>query len=179
MNMKWAYRLLAGGWVPLGLAAAADLASGPTVDRVGFPKGYAETFQVLRTVNKEKELRVVTVYGNRLAATVTNASQTPFPYGSIIVMETAGAMTNAMGKPLLDDLGNYRRNQVSGLHVMRREKDFGVAYGEKRSGEWEFVEYRADGSQLTPPGESATCAECHVKAGAKRDFVYRAGLPEK
>lgn len=179
MKMNWARRLLAFGLVPAGVVAAADLASGPTVDRVGFPKGYAETFQVLRTVNKEKELRVVTVYGNPLAASVTNVSQTPFPYGSIIVMETAGAMTNAMGKPLQDERGNFRRNQVTGLHVMRREKDFGVAYGEKRSGEWEFVEYRADGSHLTPPGESATCAECHIKAGARRDFVYRAGLPEK
>ena len=152
-------------------------APAPTVDRVGFPKGYAETFQVLRTVNKEKELKVVTVYGNGAAASVTNAAQLPYPYGSIIVMETAGALTNAQGKPLLDERGNLRKDKVTGLHVMRREKDFGVAYGSNRAAEWEFVEYRADGSHLTPPQKSATCAECHVKAGAKRDFVYRGRLP--
>jgi hypothetical protein len=49
------------------------------------------------------------------------------------------------------------------------------------SGEWEFVEYRADGSYLTPPDQSATCAECHIKAGAERDFGYhgRFGDPGK
>lgn len=60
---------------------------------------------------------------------------------------------------------------------MRREKDFGAAYGENRTAEWEYVEYRADGSHLTPPQKSAACAECHVKAGAQRDFVYRGRLP--
>ena len=63
----------------------------PTVDRVGFPKAYAEKLQVLRAVNKEKELKAVTVYGNGPAASVTNAAQLPYPYGSIIVMETASA----------------------------------------------------------------------------------------
>jgi hypothetical protein len=38
------------------------------------------------------------------------------------------------------------------------------------------VEYQADGSYITPPQKSATCAECHVKAGAKKDFVYQARL---
>jgi hypothetical protein len=111
------------------------------------------------------------------AASVTSAAQLPYPYGSVIVMETAGALTNAQGKPLLDDRGNVRKDKVVSLHVMRREKDFGAVYGPNRTAEWEYVEYRADGSHLTPPQKSATCAACHVKAGAKRDFVYRARLP--
>lgn len=168
-----------------GLLAASLLAAdsgklpapAPAVDRVGFPKAYAETFQVLRTVNKEKELKVVTVYGNEPAASITNAAQLPYPYGSVIVMETASTLTNAQGKPLLDGHGGLRKDKVTGLHVMRREKDFGAAYGENRTAEWEYVEYRADGSHLTPPQKSAACAECHVKAGAQRDFVYRGRLP--
>jgi hypothetical protein len=161
----------------LAAESAKTPAPAPAVDRVGFPKGYAETFQVLRTVNKEKELKVVTVYGNESAASVTNAAQLPYPYGSVIVMETAGALKDAQGKPLLDERGNFRNDKVTGLHVMRREKDFGAAYGPNRTAEWEYVEYRADGSHLTPPQKSAACAECHVKAGAKRDFVYRGRLP--
>ncbi|MBI1839725.1 MAG: cytochrome P460 family protein [Verrucomicrobia bacterium] len=151
-------------------------APAPTSDRVGFPKAYAETFQVLRTVNKEKELKMVTVYGNGPAASVTNAAQLPYPYGSIIVMETAGVVTNALGKPLLDKEGRLRKGPVAGLHVMRREKDFGAAYGSNRTAEWEYVEYSADGRHLTPPQKSAACAECHVKAGAKLDYVYRGRL---
>jgi len=69
--------------------------------------------------------------------------------------------------------------QVTGLHVMRREKGFGEAYGKNRAGEWEYVEYRPDGSYQTPPQKSGSCAECHVKAGQQRDFVYRGRLPEK
>jgi hypothetical protein len=59
---------------------------------------------------------------------------------------------------------------------MRREIGFGEAYGSNRSGEWEFVEYKPDGSYITPPAKSAACAECHIKAGPRRDFVYKAAL---
>lgn len=178
-TMRLIRALLTGLLASSLLAAESEKtpAPAPAVDRVGFPKAYAETFQVLRTVNKEKELKVVTVYGNEPAASVTNAAQLPYPYGSVIVMETAGALKDAQGKPLLDDRGNLRKDKVASLHVMRREKDFGAAYGPNRTAEWEYVEYRADGSHLTPPQKSASCAECHVKAGAKRDFVYRGRLP--
>ena len=132
---------------------------------------------MLRTVNKEKEQKVVTVYGNGPAASVTNAAQLPYPYGSILVMETASTLRDAGGQPLLDEQGKVRKEQVLGLHVMRRERNFGAAYAENRTAEWEYVEYRADGRYITPPQKSAACAACHVKAGAKRDFVYRGRLP--
>ena len=151
-------------------------ASAPAIDRIGFPNGYQEKFQVLRIVNKKEEQKVVTVFGNGLAASVTNAAQLPYPYGSVIVMETASVLKDAQGKPLLDDQGNGRKDKVLGLHVMRRERDFGAAYGPNRTGEWEYVEYRADGSYITPPQKSFACAECHIKAGPKQDFVYRGRL---
>jgi hypothetical protein len=59
---------------------------------------------------------------------------------------------------------------------MRREKGFGEAYRDKRSGEWEYVEYRADGSYLTPAAKSAACSACHVKAGPEKDFVFQGRL---
>jgi hypothetical protein len=149
------------------------LSPAPAQDRVGFPDGYAQTYQVLRVVNKPEERKVVTVYGNREAASITNIIQLPYPYGSIIVMETAGVHQDAQGKPLMDEKANLRKDKVSGLHVMRRGPGFGEAYGNNRAGEWEFVEYRPDGSYITPPQKSADCAACHVKAGQERDFVYR------
>jgi len=157
------------------LAGDSEKASlpAPTADRVGFPKSYDERFQVLRTFIKEKEQKVVTVYGNGPAASVTNVAQRPYPYGSILVMETASALKDKDEKPLLDAQGDLRKGQITGLHVMRREKNFGEGYGPNRTAEWEYVEYRPDGSHLTPPEKSAKCAECHLKAGAERDFVYR------
>ena len=163
-------------------ATAAETNSpAPATDRVGFPKAYAKSYEVLRTVPREDGKKLVTVYGNRAAASVTNRTQLPYPQGSVLVMETAGTVKDATGQPAKDAAGNVVKEKVLGLHVMRRGKDFGVAYAEKRSGEWEFVEYRADGSHITPPEKSATCAECHIKAGAEKDFVFngRFGDPGK
>ncbi len=159
------------------LGAAAALAAetnspAPKADRVGFPKDYARSFVVLRTIPRDEGKKLVTVYGNAAAASVTNVAQLPYPNGSVLVMETAGTVSDPTGKPVRDVAGRLQKEKVLGLHVMRREKGFGVAYAEKRSGEWEFVEYRPDGSYLTPPGKSASCAACHIKAGAEKDFVY-------
>jgi hypothetical protein len=161
------------------LAGEADDPPAPTADRVGFPKGYRETFEVLRSVDREEKKQVVTVYGNDKAATVRSADDLPYPNGSVIVMETADAKKGPDGNPLLDDKGRYRKGGVVGLHVMRRGKGFGEAYGKNRTGEWEYVEYKEDESYLTPPKKSFACAECHVKAGKGRDFVYRGRLPGK
>jgi hypothetical protein len=169
--------LLVGVWAAALLAGESRDAPAPTADRVGFPQAYRERYQVLRSVDRIEKQQVVTVYGNDQAASIRRADERPYPYGSIIVMETARARKDAHGKPLVDDAGRYRRGDVVGLHVMRREKEFGAAYGANRTGEWEYVEYRADGSYLTPPRKSFACAECHLKAGRDRDFVYRGRFP--
>ena len=160
------------------LRAESESPAGPApmVDRVGFPKGYSQSFTVLRTVNKTAERKVVTVYGNSLAASITNRAQLPYPYGSILVMETASALLDSQGRPVLDSKGALNKKEVTGLHVMRREPGFGEAYATNRAGEWEYVEYKPDGSYITPPQKSSACAVCHVKAGIQRDFVYKARL---
>jgi hypothetical protein len=164
--------LFAGAAAAATSPADSPEPSAPKVDRVGFPRSYQEKFTILRTVNKPDKKQVVTVYGNGPAASITQRDQLPYPDGSIIVMETASAVADATGKPLADEKGVYRKDKVVGLHVMRREKDFGAEYGKNRTGEWEYVEYRADESYITPPQKSFACAECHVKAGRDRDFVY-------
>jgi hypothetical protein len=164
--------------VCLGVLHAEDAPTAPATDRVGFPKDYAARFAVLRTVPRDEGVKLVTVYGNREAASVTNKSQLPYPNGSILVMETASTRKTAEGKPAKDANGALQKEEVLGLHVMRRGKDFGQAYGDKRSGEWEFVEYRADGTFITPPQKSASCAECHIKAGPSKDYVYNGRFSE-
>ena len=125
----------------LSVGAAETNSPAPAEDRVGFPKDYAKTYEVLRTVNREEGKKVVTIYGNAQAASVTNRAQLPYPNGSVLVMETASALNDADGKPVWDaGSGALQKDKVLGLHVMRRGKDFGAAYAAKRSGEWEFVE---------------------------------------
>ena len=150
----------------------------PKIDRVGFPTGYREKFEVLRTKVDKEKLKVVTVYGNSKAASVTNLSQMPYPNGSVLVMETAEAEKDVLGKPVLNAQGGLSAGKVLGMHVMRRGAGFGEAYGDKRSGEWEYVEYKADGTYITPPEKSAACSACHIKAGEKRDFVYHGRFAE-
>jgi hypothetical protein len=49
--------------------------------------------------------------------------------------------------------------------------------GANRAGEQEFVECLPDGSSITPPRKSATCAAGHRKdAGPDRDFGFKARL---
>jgi hypothetical protein len=114
-------------------ARAADSKSAdapaPRTDRVGFPQDYVQIFEILRVVNKTNEQKVVTIYGNKQAASVTNSAQLPYPYGSVIVMETAIAGKDSEGKVALAANGNLHKDKVTGLHVMRREKGFGEAYG--------------------------------------------------
>ncbi len=130
----------------------------PSEDRVRFPKNYATTFEVLRTVERPEKQQVVTVYGNESAAKVHSTEDLPYAFGSVIVMETANAKKDEQGKPLLDEKGRMRKGDVAGLHVMRKEKGFGEAYGPNRTGEWEYVEYRADESYITTSRNSFACA---------------------
>ncbi len=169
----------------VGLALLANLpetlfaeepksAPAPATDRVGFPTGYAQKFTVLRTKIDTENARQVTIYGNDKAASISDLAALPYPNGAVIVMETASLKKGPDGKALADAHGKYLQDLVLGLHVMRREAGFGEAYGANRSGEWEYAEYRADGSYITPPQKSAACSECHVKAGKDKDYVFKA-----
>jgi hypothetical protein len=114
----------------------------------------------------------MTAYGNDLAASVTKAQQLPYPNGSIIVMEFAKELTDSEGKPLLDANRQRQKGEVQHVDVMRRGEDFGEAYGANRSGQWEFAGYFLDGTYSTTPAKSASCAQCHQKAGPAKDFVF-------
>jgi hypothetical protein len=144
----------------------------PKADRVGFPKGYQSAFRQLRAKDSADAKTVIVVYGNPAAASAKGGS---YPYGSVIVMETWSTLQDTQKNVLLDATGHFRKDKVTGLHVMRKEHGFGEAYRENRTGEWEYVEYRPDGAYITPPAASAKCASCHVKAGAAKDFVYGGG----
>ena len=157
----------------------SELAPAPKVDRVGLPKDYRTTFKVLGVPARTNTAPsvVMTAYGNNLAASVTNVGQLPYPNGSIIVMEFAEALKDSKGKPLLDGNGQPQKGQVQHVDVMRRGEGFGEAYGSNRSGQWEFAGYHLDGSYSTPPAKSASCAQCHQKAGAAKDFIFPLKTP--
>ena len=145
-------------------------------DRVGLPR-YDQGFVVLRSFYAAQRQRVGIVYANAQAASVTELSRLPYPYGAIFVVEWRDAILDAASAPQRDAIGNFRTGEIVQIDVMRREPGFGTAYGAARTGEWEYVSYRPDGSHFVAPGQSASCAACHRQAGEARDFVFRGRVP--
>src|SRR5688572_9653760 len=127
-------------------AAPAATESVPNPDRVPFPKDYQSSFQEVRASNKTAQTKLGTIYINREAASITDLAKLPYPNGSTFVMEWAEPVKGANGELLLDANGNWKKGEVTRVDVMRREKDFGTVYGDKRAGEWEFASYRPDGT---------------------------------
>src|SRR5262249_43451601 len=74
----------------------------------------------------------------------------------------------------LEANGHFIRETLSNIFVMRKERGFGQAYGPDRSGEWEYVAYRPDGSTSIPPRNTNNCANCHLnQAGKSTDYAFR------
>jgi hypothetical protein len=169
MTMRFHSVLMSTIFAPALMTCLSQDLPAPKVDRVGFPKGDQSAFRQLRVEDSADAKTVIVVYGNTAAASAKGGSH---PYGSVIVMETWSTMQDAQKNVLLDGTGHFHKDKVTGLHVMRKEHGFGEAYRENRTGEWEYAEYRPDGTYITPPSASAKCASCHVKAGEAKDFVY-------
>lgn len=147
----------------------------PQEDRVGFPANYQEEFKLLFVFDRPDNKQVRVICGNEVAASV--APGEPFPYGSVLVMETYRARQDADGNVVTDENGNYIRAALGGIFVMRKEEGFGAAYQDDRSGEWEYVGYRPDGSYLVPPERTNACAACHqTQAGESVDYAFRMNM---
>ena len=145
-----------------------------TEDRVGLPADYQTLFFPFYVFDRPDNRQVRVIFANEVAMGAT--ADEPFPYGSVLVMETYRAVVDADGAPILDDQGRYQRGDLGGVFVMRKEPGFGTRYADVRTGEWEYASFRPDGSVLTPPQATSSCASCHVNAGPARDWVYRANL---
>src|SRR5437870_10032052 len=79
----------------------------PTVDRVGFPSGYKDTFKLFYVFDNYQNRQIRKVYGNSTAASVTPDSTFNFPYGSVILFESYSIREDSKGEPVLDLNGRY------------------------------------------------------------------------
>lgn len=154
----------------------------PSEDRVGYPEGYQDDFTIWYEFDRPDNGTARVIYANNAAASVTQqewqavpaAPDRPFSYGSILVMEVYATQRNEDGTVALGENGRYVRDELFGTFIMRKEQGFGAKYGTQRNGEWEYMAYRPDGSQLLPPQATQNCAACHVEAGQGRDWVFGA-----
>ncbi len=159
---------------PASVTPAAT-ATWPTVDRVGFPQGY-KNWKVLHEFDRVDNRQRRAVYANDIAASATPGE--PYPYGSVLVLETQATLHDPLGNVRRDAGGRFVPSTAAPtVFAMRKEQGFGVDYGAIRNGEWEYAQYRADGSRVAPTTTARTtsCATCHLAVGEKKDFVFRDG----
>ena len=158
-------------------APAKDLtAPGSTVDRVGLPADFTRALSAFYVFDRSDNRQVRHIFANAAAAAV-RAGQ-PYPYGSVLVMETWRAKLTPDNQIQLDANGRYIKDELTGIFVMRKERGFGEKYGPDRNGEWEYVAFQPDGSTYsTTPQRSQGCAQCHFAVSdAQKDWVVRANL---
>ena len=145
----------------------------PTEDRVGFPKGYTETFKLMYVYDRPDNKQVRVACGNDLA--MAWQPNTPFAYGSVIAL-TMYRIREENGLPLTDANGHFVLDVPTSVMVMRKEKGFGEAYAHLRTGEWEYAAYRPNGAVQTPPQGTYACAACHLAladAVQTHDWTFR------
>jgi hypothetical protein len=140
----------------------------------GLPHDYATAMRRVRETTFDEQSGVTTVYANDLAASIAAFSQQRYPHGAVILMEFAQPLRDGEGELLRDAHGVPLKGPIEHIDVMRHGAGLGAAYGAERAGEWEFASYRADGSVRIAPDTAVQCAACHRKAGAEKDFVFRA-----
>jgi uncharacterized cupredoxin-like copper-binding protein len=155
---------------------AALTAPDANVDRVGLPEAYQSRLGTFYVFDRSDNRQVRHVFGNQQAMSARPGQ--PFPFGSVLVMETWRAKLGADNQPALDANGRYEKEELAGIFVMRKEPGFGAKYGPDRTGEWEYVAYRPDGTGFaTAPDRSQACAQCHFAASdPQKDWVARANI---
>jgi hypothetical protein len=87
---------------------------------------------------------------------------------------------------MLDGNGRFMKDPAQAanatIFVSRKERGFGEAYAQNRTGEWEYVGYRPDGTFQTTPPNSLACAACHRnQIGPENDWTARVSdlIPEE
>jgi len=144
-------------------------------DRVGFPEGFRESFLRFYTFDRFDAGLISRVCANEVAAQVQPGEA--YPHGSVLLSEAWRPVRDANDEYVLDEDGRLIPGELTGVFLMRKDEGLGAGYGSDRSGEWEYVAFRPDGTYLTTPEASASCAACHnVGIGAAHDYVFRTGV---
>src|SRR5207247_6761205 len=144
----------------------------PSADRIGFPDGYQTAFKFLYVYDRADAKSVTYVCGNDAAASTRQGQ--PFNYGSVMVFESWRPKEDASGNTIKDANGHLIRTTLNAIFVMKKDHDFGEAYQQFRTGEWEYVAYRPDKSYQTPPSGSAPCSSCREPSHKDGDCTFRA-----
>lgn len=162
-------------YTPAPKPATATPGPAPEIDRVGFPKGYLDSFKLMYVYDRPDNKQVRVVCGNDTA--MSRSANQPFAYGSMLVM-TIYRAREENGQLMKDANGHFILDNPTSVFVMRKEKGYGEAYAHLRNGEWEYAAYRPNGTTQTPSQGTYACAACHLALAPvanTQDWTFRTG----
>src|ERR1051326_3604670 len=89
------------------LMAQAPALPGTSMDRVGFPTNYQQTFKRMYALDNNQNRQIRVIWANDVAQTVDSAQPWNFPYGSVLLFESWAPQLDDAGEPVLDSDGRF------------------------------------------------------------------------
>lgn len=94
----------------------------------------------------------------------------PLAPGTVLTIVVFKAKLDAQGTPVKDDTGRFIKGELDHINVMEKRQGWGTEYPDDiRNGEWEYANFRADGSLVKR--DYKPCFGCH-KPMANTDYVF-------
>src|SRR5215467_2483759 len=117
-----------------GLLLIGQAPPGTSMDRIGYPTGYQNTYKKLYTFDNNQNRQIRVIWGNDVAMKVDPNQPWNFPYGSILIFESVLPKLDDSGEPVLDENGRFIPTDLTTVFVMKKDKGFGSEYGPVRNG---------------------------------------------
>src|ERR1700730_16830562 len=108
-----------------GLFLIGQAPPGTTVDRIGFPQNYQNTYKKLYTLDNNQNRQIRAIWANDVAQTVNPNQPWNFPYGSLLLFESILPQLDGAGNPVLDDNGRFIPTDLQTIFAMKKSQGFG------------------------------------------------------
>jgi hypothetical protein len=153
---------------PAVVAAPASAGS----EKVAFRRYQNDVRYLTRDRPDLKQVR--DIYASVEAARPAKAGQ-PLPSGAVLTMVFFKAKVDETGELVKDPSGRLVKGELERISVMEKRTGWGTEHADDvRNGEWEYAQFRPDGTRDAKANIQA-CLQCH-KPKSGQDFVFT--LPE-
>jgi hypothetical protein len=158
ISSKWLFKLvllLFSVSISLGLSRLAASES------LEFPSNYQQDFIHYAAIACPNSQILRQIYANSVALNAAKENK-PLPNGSVIVMETHSAVSNANSQLTPTGLNN--------IFIREKRSHFGEEHSENlRNGNWKYAWFSSTGSLVSNSEDS--CLSCHTRV-RDRDYVF-------
>lgn len=141
-------------------------------DRIPWPEGFAENWVLYNTVDRPDRQIIRYMYVNPEAFDVAAPGE-PAPDGTVLVMADRGALLDANGVPILDEIGRFiPEGDFRAIFVMEKHDGWGETLGLDvvRNGDWDYARFNVDGT-LIADANTTGCFACHANR-SEADFTF-------